>query len=108
MAPDERKRTGHEPEFAAPSLTNLVGLGGLEPPTSRLSSARSNQLSYKPGRKILTCQKTRGRPDRRSSPDPDEERETKAAHVPHMRSLTRPLISERTTNRVFRRTRRQS
>ncbi len=27
----------------------LVGLGGLEPPTSRLSSARSNQLSYKPG-----------------------------------------------------------
>ena len=28
---------------------NLVGLGGLEPPTSRLSSARSNQLSYKPG-----------------------------------------------------------
>ena len=29
--------------------TSLVGLGGLEPPTSRLSSARSNQLSYKPG-----------------------------------------------------------
>ena len=29
----------------------MVGLGGLEPPTSRLSSARSNQLSYKPGRK---------------------------------------------------------
>ena len=27
---------------------DLVGLGGLEPPTSRLSSARSNQLSYKP------------------------------------------------------------
>ena len=26
-----------------------MGLGGLEPPTSRLSSARSNQLSYKPG-----------------------------------------------------------
>jgi hypothetical protein len=30
---------------------SVVGLGGLEPPTSRLSSARSNQLSYKPGRK---------------------------------------------------------
>ena len=29
-------------------LNKMVGLGGLEPPTSRLSSARSNQLSYKP------------------------------------------------------------
>ena len=28
----------------------MVGLGRLELPTSRLSSARSNQLSYKPGR----------------------------------------------------------
>jgi hypothetical protein len=26
----------------------MVGRGGLEPPTSRLSSARSNQLSYQP------------------------------------------------------------
>ena len=26
----------------------LVGLSGLEPPTSRLSGARSNLLSYKP------------------------------------------------------------
>ena len=26
----------------------LVGLGGLEPPTSRLSGVRSNHLSYKP------------------------------------------------------------
>ncbi len=26
----------------------LVGLGGLEPPTPRLSSVCSNQLSYKP------------------------------------------------------------
>jgi hypothetical protein len=33
---------------SGPSL-NLVGLGRLELPTSRLSSARSNQLSYKPG-----------------------------------------------------------
>ena len=30
------------------SLRRLVGLGRLELPTSRLSSARSNQLSYKP------------------------------------------------------------
>ena len=28
--------------------TSLVGLGGLEPPTSRLSGVRSNLLSYRP------------------------------------------------------------
>ena len=26
----------------------MVGIGGLEPPTSRLSGARSNHLSYTP------------------------------------------------------------
>ena len=30
----------------------MVGQGGFEPPTSRLSSARSNQLSYKPGSEV--------------------------------------------------------
>ena len=30
------------------TMTKMVGLGRLELPTSRLSSARSNQLSYKP------------------------------------------------------------
>ena len=29
-------------------LSLLVGLSGLEPPTSRLSGVRSNRLSYKP------------------------------------------------------------
>jgi hypothetical protein len=45
-----------------PKPLELVGLGGLEPPTSRLSSARSNQLSYKPKQPfsaiaLLGCQK---------------------------------------------------
>ena len=35
-----------------PDSIGVVGLGRLELPTSRLSSARSNQLSYKP--KLLT------------------------------------------------------
>jgi hypothetical protein len=34
------------PQLEYPPI--MVGLGGLEPPTSRLSSARSNQLSYRP------------------------------------------------------------
>ncbi len=32
----------------ANSLKELVGLSGLEPPTSRLSGERSNHLSYRP------------------------------------------------------------
>src|SRR5208337_2307684 len=69
-------------------VTDLVGLGGLEPPTSRLSSARSNQLSYKPEgqRPEVGSQKSeiRNSDFRLPSSDfyrtsPDEERETKAA-----------------------------
>ena len=50
-------RTGFEPVNAAVKgqcvkplhqRAIMVGLGGLEPPTSRLSGVRSNQLSYKP------------------------------------------------------------
>ena len=32
----------------APIVTRMVGQGGLEPPTPRLSSVCSNQLSYRP------------------------------------------------------------
>ena len=39
--------------YASPDTTMsyeiLVGLGGLEPPTSPLSGVRSNHLSYRPG-----------------------------------------------------------
>ena len=34
--------------FLKTLLVFLVGLSGLEPPTSRLSGVRSNRLSYKP------------------------------------------------------------
>src|SRR5262249_41568317 len=36
------------PRIAAPAKAGMVGLGRFELPTSRLSSARSNQLSYRP------------------------------------------------------------
>jgi hypothetical protein len=42
--------------------TKMVGLGRLELPTSRLSSARSNQLSYKPksrGSRIVSRSRSR-------------------------------------------------
>lgn len=41
-------RHGDRGDPTIPADCEVVGLGGLEPPTSRLSSARSNQLSYKP------------------------------------------------------------
>ena len=43
-------RVSLSPRTRTPAIeaNKMVGLGGLEPPTSRLSSARSNQLSYKP------------------------------------------------------------
>jgi hypothetical protein len=60
---DRRRRLLATPDQ---SFLNLVGLGRFELPTSRLSSARSNQLSYKPG--------SRGPTDRppgiRSGPGP--------------------------------------
>ena len=65
-----------------------MGLGRLELPTSRLSSARSNQLSYKPELLKLLAPP--------SSEDPRlvlglEERETKTA-APRQRRPDWPLI----------------
>ena len=39
----------------------LVGLGGLEPPTLRLSGVRSNHLSYRPPRPVDTGKRARFR-----------------------------------------------
>ena len=36
-------------------VKKLVGAGGFEPPTLRLSSACSNQLSYTPGAEADIC-----------------------------------------------------
>src|SRR2546429_3867657 len=51
------KATAQQPSSEGPAgpkrrARRLVGLGRLELPTSRLSSARSNQLSYKPAPEI--------------------------------------------------------
>ena len=43
-----------------------MGLGGLEPPTSRLSGARSSQLSYRPsGFSSFCLSKNRAKPSAR-------------------------------------------
>ena len=43
------------------ALDKMVGLGRLELPTSRLSSARSNQLSYKPSAREAASKPPAGR-----------------------------------------------
>src|SRR5579859_6082269 len=40
-----------EPDVRRRDPNDMVGLGGVEPPTSPLSGVRSNQLSYRPGGK---------------------------------------------------------
>ena len=43
-----RKLSAEVPRALPVRASGLVGSSGLEPPTSRLSGARSNQLSYEP------------------------------------------------------------
>ena len=43
------KRDGTGRRDRRPARPTMVGLGGVEPPTSPLSGVRSNQLSYRPG-----------------------------------------------------------
>ena len=52
------------PRIAAPAKREMVGLGRFELPTSRLSSARSNQLSYRPN-SIQNAQRFDPRPKTR-------------------------------------------
>ena len=58
-------KTLRSPPFSAANTKadqRVVGLGRLELPTSRLSSARSNQLSYKPIARIISRSRTLRRP----------------------------------------------
>ena len=41
----------------------MVGLGGLEPPTSRLSGVRSNHLSYRPMPGVSNLKSWKGNAD---------------------------------------------
>ena len=57
MAPSLREKLALTAQTATPDA-EVVGLGRFELPTSRLSSARSNQLSYKPEFKVLVTGRT--------------------------------------------------
>ena len=50
---------GLEPCAEGSAQKLLVGLGGLEPPTSPLSGARSNHLSYRPSFQLVAVQHMR-------------------------------------------------
>ena len=55
------------------SYTPIMGLSGLEPPTSRLSGVRSNRLSYKPicqSVSVVCLSFPRGGDEEDRTPDP--------------------------------------
>ena len=63
-----------------PRADQVVGLGRLELPTSRLSSARSNQLSYKPLTPLF-CKGSERHREIRHLPDVSRERSPERMEV---------------------------
>jgi hypothetical protein len=59
LAKQALSQLSYGPALRHPAKAGMVGLGRFELPTSRLSSARSNQLSYRPNYKP---ERTRARP----------------------------------------------
>ena len=53
-----------------PAFAVLVGSSGLEPPTSRLSGVRSNQLSYEPISPAVSSSPHLGGDERNRTDDP--------------------------------------
>src|SRR5689334_7881226 len=85
MAP---QRGTHAASSQRRELKEVVGLGRLELPTSRLSSARSNQLSYKPMTRSLARPDLEKRPTwarGRRRPSFEEYHRDRAAHMARAR-----------------------
>ena len=89
FAPQQALRLARDDKASA---QQLVGLGGLEPPTSRLSSARSNQLSYKPELPRFSLEETN---EVRARPLAKKERRRRRR--PANRGLTGRVCSDGTT-----------
>ena len=91
-------RTLHE---LVPRAQEMVGLSGLEPPTSRLSGVRSNQLSYRPttqrrGGVRATVRDAPGlpRPEPQRGPSLAEPGETNRARRRPKQARTKPQAPE--------------
>ena len=75
---------------------NVVGLGGLEPPTSRLSGVRSNQLSYGPTGRASMGGSARGPGSLTPAPGAESEtQEAAAARERRHRGFSSKLQKER-------------